>query len=154
MFYAGEMITPARDRPSQRGLAQLQCLEPETYFQNHCQPNEFRILSSNCSSKTDLVEADVDTTPHQKAFSMVEETWENCLTSSMHLPTSKLADRTQWSILYDDKGQIISKGLLGFFNSPKKRTNFFCPSRVGQKLTFSSSFLGELKTIKFPFEIN
>ena len=25
---------------------------------------------------------------------------------------------------------------------------------VGQKLTFSSSFLGELKTLKFPFEIN
>ena len=63
-----------------------------TYFQNHRQPNEFINLTSNCSSKTDLVEADVDTTPHQKAFSMVEETWENCLTSSMHLPTSKPAD--------------------------------------------------------------
>ena len=63
-----------------------------TYFQNHRQPNEFINLSSNCSSKTDLVEADVDTTPHPKAFSMVEATWENCLTSSMHLPTSKPAD--------------------------------------------------------------
>ena len=52
------------------------------------------------------------------------------------------------------KGQLISKGLFGFFNSPKKRTTIFCPSRLGQKLTFSSSFLGELKTLKFPFEIN
>ena len=40
-----------------------------------------------------------------------------------------------------DKGQLISKGLFGFFNSPKKRTKTFCPSRLGQKLTFSSSFL-------------
>jgi hypothetical protein len=52
------------------------------------------------------------------------------------------------------KGQLISKGLFVFFNSPKKRTKNFCPSRLGQKLTFSSSFLGELKTLKFPFEIN
>ena len=52
------------------------------------------------------------------------------------------------------KGQLISKGLFVFFNSPKKRMKNFCPSRQGQKMTFSSSFLGELKTIKFPFEIN
>jgi hypothetical protein len=31
------------------------------------------------------------------------------------------------------KGQLISKGLFGFFNSPKKRTKNFCPSRLGQK---------------------
>ena len=33
----------------------------------------------------------------------------------------------------------------------------FCPSRlgqIGQKLTFSSSFLGKFKTLKFPLEIN
>ena len=52
------------------------------------------------------------------------------------------------------KSQLISKGLFSFFNSPKKRTKNYCPSRLGQKLTFSSSFLGELKTLKFPFEIN
>ena len=38
------------------------------------------------------------------------------------------------------KGELISKGLFGFFNSPKKRTKFFCSNRLGQKLTFSSSF--------------
>ena len=52
------------------------------------------------------------------------------------------------------EGQLISKRLFDFFNSPKKRTENFCPRRLGQKLTFSSSFLGELKTLKFPFEIN
>ena len=37
------------------------------------------------------------------------------------------------------RGQLILKGLFGFFNSPKKRTKNFCPGRLGQKLTFSSS---------------
>ena len=45
------------------------------------------------------------------------------------------------------KGQLISKGLLDFFNSSKKRTKKFCPSRVGQKLTFSSSFFGRIVDI-------
>ena len=40
------------------------------------------------------------------------------------------------------KGQLISKGHFGFFNSPKKRTKNFCPSRLGQKFEFSSSFFG------------
>ena len=40
------------------------------------------------------------------------------------------------------KGQLISKELFDFFNSPKKQTNNFWPSRLGQKLTFSSSFFG------------
>ena len=52
------------------------------------------------------------------------------------------------------KGQLISKGLFGFFNSPQKWTKNFCPSRLGQKLTCLSSFLGELKTLKFLFKIN
>ena len=43
---------------------------------------------------------------------------------------------------YMSKGQLISKGLFGFFNSPKKRTKKFCPSRLGQKSKFSSSFFG------------
>ena len=47
---------------------------------------------------------------------------------------------TSWAILAmamasssDDpiKGQLISKGLFGFFNSPKKQTKHFCPSAVG-----------------------
>jgi hypothetical protein len=51
------------------------------------------------------------------------------------------------------KGQLISKALFSFFNSSKKQTKNFCPSRLGQKLRFSSLFLEELKTPKFPFEI-
>ena len=30
------------------------------------------------------------------------------------------------------KGQLIWKGHFDFFNSPKKRTKSFCPSRLGQ----------------------
>ena len=56
------------------------------------------------------------------------------------------------------KGQLISKGLFGFFNSPKKTNKkYFCPSRLAQKFIFSSSFFGRIeegKTLKFPFEIN
>ena len=50
------------------------------------------------------------------------------------------------------KGQIISKGLYGFSIHPKRMKNFW-PSRLGKKLTFSGSFLLELKTLEFPFEI-
>ena len=49
------------------------------------------------------------------------------------------------------KGQLISKGLFGFFNSPKKRPKNFCPSRLGQKLTFSSSFFGRIEDTKISF---
>ena len=49
------------------------------------------------------------------------------------------------------KGQLISKGLFGFFNSPKKRTANFCPSRLGQKLTFSSSCFGKIDDNKISF---
>ena len=49
------------------------------------------------------------------------------------------------------KGQLISKRLFGFFNSPKKRTKNFCPSRLGQKLTFSSSFFGRIEDTKISF---
>ena len=51
----------------------------------------------------------------------------------------------------DAKGQLISKGFFGFFNSPKKRTKNFCPSRLGQKLTFSSSFFGRIEDTKISF---
>ena len=36
------------------------------------------------------------------------------------------------------KGQLIWKAFFGFFNSSKKQTKHFCPSRLGQKLKFSS----------------
>ena len=37
----------------------------------------------------------------------------------------------------------------------KKKKKHFCPRRLGQKSTFSSSFFwGELKILKFPFKIN
>ena len=41
--------------------------------------------------------------------------------------------------------------LLGFFNSPKKRAKNFCPSRLGQKLTFSSSLFGGIEETKISF---
>ena len=43
------------------------------------------------------------------------------------------------------KGQLISKGLFGVFNSPKKRTKNVCPSRLGQKFKLSSSFFGRIE---------
>ena len=43
---------------------------------------------------------------------------------------------------------------MSLFNSSKKRSKNFCPSRLGQKYEFSSSFLEELKTQKRHFEIN
>ena len=50
------------------------------------------------------------------------------------------------------KGQLISKVFLGFFNSPKKRTKKFCPSRPGQKLKISSSFFGRIEGTKISFQ--
>ena len=61
----------------------------------------------------------------------------------------------RWEIvMWLAKGQLILKGLFGFFISSKKWTKNFCPSRLGHKLTFISSFWGELKTLNFFFEIN
>ena len=48
------------------------------------------------------------------------------------------------------KGQIISKGLFGIFESPKKRTNEFL---VVVKMNSFVRFLGELKDTKSPSEI-
>ena len=48
------------------------------------------------------------------------------------------------------KGQFISKGHFGFFNSPKKRTKNFCPSRLGQKLKISR-FFGRMEDTKISF---
>ena len=60
-----------------------------------------------------------------------------------------------WVEEEETKGQLISKGHFVFFNSPKKRTKNFCPSRLRQKFEFSSwFFLGELETPKRDFEIN
>ena len=52
------------------------------------------------------------------------------------------------------KGQIISEENFCVFNSSKKRTKNFCPSRLGQKFEFSSLFFGRVEDTKFPFEIN
>ena len=41
--------------------------------------------------------------------------------------------------------------LFGFFNSPKKWTKNFCPSSLGQKLIFSSSFFGRIEDTKIYF---
>ena len=48
------------------------------------------------------------------------------------------------------KGQLISKGLF-VFNSSKKRTKNFCPSRLGQKLKISSSFFGRMEDTQISF---
>ena len=45
------------------------------------------------------------------------------------------------------KGQLRSKGLLGFFNSSKKQTKNFCPSRLGPKLKFSSSSIERIEDL-------
>ena len=50
------------------------------------------------------------------------------------------------------KGQLISKGLFGFFNSSKKRTKIFCPSRLGQKLKLLGSFFGRIEETKMSFQ--
>ena len=42
---------------------------------------------------------------------------------------------------------LISKELFGIFNSPKKRTKNVYPSKLGQKLEFSSSFFGRIEDI-------
>ena len=49
------------------------------------------------------------------------------------------------------KGQVISKGLFGFFNSPKERTKYSDPDRLGQKLTFSGSFFGRIEETNISF---
>ena len=58
------------------------------------------------------------------------------------------------------KGQLISKRHFVFFNSSKKRTKNFCPSRLGpglarvKNLNFQARFLEELKTPERHYEIN
>ena len=52
------------------------------------------------------------------------------------------------------KGQLISKGHFGFFNSPKKRIKISAPVGQGKNLSFQVRFLGELETPKGNFEIN
>ena len=52
---------------------------------------------------------------------------------------------------FHTKDQLISKGRFGFFNSPKKRTKNFSPSRLGQKFEFSSSFFGRIGDTKKTF---
>ena len=47
--------------------------------------------------------------------------------------------------------QLISNENSGFFNSSKKRTKNLCPSRLGQKFEFSSSFFGRIEDTKKTF---
>ena len=47
------------------------------------------------------------------------------------------------SMDYGSKGPLILKGHFVVFNSLKNRTKNFCPSRLGQKFEFSSSFFLE-----------
>ena len=60
--------------------------------------------------------------------------------------------KIKWTLF---KGQLISKRLFGFFNSPKKRTKkirlyyYATSSRI-----ILVHLLGELKTPKIHFEIN
>ena len=49
------------------------------------------------------------------------------------------------------KGQLFSKGLLGVFNSPVKRTKNVYLSKLGQKFEFSSSFFGRIEDTKKAF---
>ena len=52
------------------------------------------------------------------------------------------------------KGQLISKGNFGFFNSPKKHTKISAPGDQETNLSFQVCFFGELETTKRHFEIN
>ena len=55
---------------------------------------------------------------------------------------------------YPNKGQLISEGLFGILNSPKKQTKEFdFTTMIPQVDLFSFVFLEELKTPKSPFEI-
>ena len=77
----------------------------------------------------------------------MQKTTNTCLADcwGMHLPV----------LIFLLKGQLISKWLFGFFKSPKKGPKNFCPSRLEQKINiFKLVFFGELKTLKFPFEMN
>ena len=53
-----------------------------------------------------------------------------------------------WNIT---KGQLTSKRLFDLFNSPKKQTKNFCPSRLGQNFEFSRSFFGRIGDTKKMF---
>ena len=75
---------------------------------------------------------------------------------TLRMSLCSLFYQKNWQILLlhsSTKGQSISKGLF-FSILPKKQTKNFCPSRLWQKLKFQVRFEDELKTPKFPFEIN
>ena len=69
--------------------------------------------------------------------------------SSFMLPF--LRERQKWNYAVNLKGQLISKGLFCVFNSSKKRTKNVCPSRLGQKFKFSSSFFGRIEDTQKTF---
>ena len=49
------------------------------------------------------------------------------------------------------KIQLISKDLFVFFNSQKKKKKKICTSRLGHKLTFSSSFFVRIEDTEIFF---
>ena len=76
------------------------------------------------------------------------------ITQGMICAGKKGKDSCQVKILnteVDSKGHLISNGHFVFFNFPKKRTKNFCPSRLGQKFEFSSSFFGRIGDTKKVF---
>ena len=73
----------------------------------------------------------------------------------MHFRKGEKAAVVQPKVIMNTKGQLISKGHFGFFNSSKNWTKHFCSSRLGQKFEFSSSFFGRIEgTQKDIFKIN
>ena len=53
------------------------------------------------------------------------------------------------------KGQLILKDLFVLFSIlPKNERKISAPVGLGKNLHFQVNFLGELKTLKCPFEIN
>ena len=54
-------------------------------------------------------------------------------------------------LIVDSKCRLISKGLFGLYNFPKKRVKNFCSSRLGPKLTFLSLFFGRIEDTDISF---
>ena len=85
----------------------------------------------NISIAVDIVFCELFLTPPQQWWYCYQLPWP-CL----RLPSFPASGVT-WpkGKINKTKGQLISKGLS---NSSKKQTKIFCPSRLGQKLKFSS----------------
>ena len=56
------------------------------------------------------------------------------------------------ALKYLDKRSVNFEMPFRFFNSSKNRTKDFCPSRIGQKLQFSSLFFERIEETKRTFQ--